>query len=370
VQPRIKRGFVYSIMRAWATVIQLELQVQAVVADIYAGRPVAYTTFLAYDEVAHHSGIERPETLLTLRRVDREIRRIAAVAADGPRPYRLVVLSDHGQSQGATFLDRYDVSLEDLVRDATKAESVQVQTETNEALGYLGAGLTEASKGVSAPARAVRGATRRREVEGSVELGRHHEDGPTDDGPPELVVMASGCLGLISFPREPGRVTLEVLQRRFPGVVPALRDHPGVGFLLVRSEEHGATVIGAHGTHYLDERRIEGEDPLAGFGRRAAEKVKRTDGFAHCPDIVVNSRFWPELEEVAAFEELVGSHGGMGGPQSFPFVLHPADLELPADELLGAEAVHREFRRWLAQLGQEAYAEPQAAEPVVLASPR
>src|SRR3954447_25439104 len=112
VQPRIQRGFVYSIMRAWATVIQLDLQVQAVVADIYAGRPVTYTTFLAYDEVAHHSGIERPETLRTLRRVDREIRRIAAAAADGPRPYRLVVLSDHGQSQGATFLDRYGVSLE------------------------------------------------------------------------------------------------------------------------------------------------------------------------------------------------------------------------------------------------------------------
>ena len=82
---------------------------------MYAGRPVTYTTFLAYDEVAHHSGIERPETLLTLRRVDRELGRIAAAAAEASRPYHLVVLSDHGQSQGATFLDRYGITLEQLV---------------------------------------------------------------------------------------------------------------------------------------------------------------------------------------------------------------------------------------------------------------
>ncbi|HEY3187212.1 MAG TPA: phage holin family protein, partial [Solirubrobacteraceae bacterium] len=124
VRPRIARSFAYAFMRAFATVIQLDLQVAAVMADLYAGRPVVYTTFLAYDEVAHHSGIERPESLLTLRRVDRQIRRLATAAADAPRPYRLVVLSDHGQSQGETFLDRYGMTLEDLVRDAAEAETM------------------------------------------------------------------------------------------------------------------------------------------------------------------------------------------------------------------------------------------------------
>ncbi len=102
-------------MRAWGTVIQRDLQVAAVIGDLYAGRPVGYTTFLAYDEVAHHSGVERVDALATLRRVDRQIARIAAAAADAERPYHLVVLSDHGQSQGETFLDRYGESLEDLV---------------------------------------------------------------------------------------------------------------------------------------------------------------------------------------------------------------------------------------------------------------
>jgi len=355
VRPRVHRGFVYALMRAWGTIIQRDLQVQAVIADMYAGRPVTYTTFLAYDEVAHHSGVERPETLLTLRRVDRELGRIEAAAADAARPYRLVVLSDHGQSQGATFLDRYGITLEQLVRDATGSETVALTGPRDEAVGYLGAGLTEASGGETAPARAVRRVTRRRSVDGQVLLEK--ETGGADGALPELVVMASGCLGLVSFPRIPGRVALEELGERYPGVVPALRDHPGVGFLLVRSDEHGALAIGANGVHYLDEDRVEGEDPLARYGRNAARHVRRTDGFAHCPDIVLNSTYWHELDEVAAFEELVGSHGGMGGEQSYPFILHPAELPLPAEELVGAEAVHRELRRWLVTLGHDSYAE-------------
>jgi hypothetical protein len=129
----------------------------------------------------------------------------------------------------------------------------------------------------------------------------------------------------------------------------------------VRSERHGALVVGARGTLYLDEGRVEGADPLAAFGPNAAAHVRRTDGFAHCPDLVVNSTYWADMDEVAAFEELVGSHGGMGGPQSFPFVLFPSELGYPDQPVVGAEALHRVLRRWLADLGQDAYAD--AARP-------
>jgi uncharacterized membrane protein YvlD (DUF360 family) len=359
VEPRIRRSTAYALMRAWATVIQRDLQVEAVIADMYAGRPVAYTTFLAYDEVAHHSGIERADTLATLRAVDRQIGRIAAARQDAPRPYRLVVLSDHGQSQGATFLDRYGISLEDLVREAAATQAVAVRGHPDEALGFIGASLTEASGGRSRMARVVRRTSRRRTVDGAVQLGEGHPDGKpagAGDEPPEIVAMASGCLGLVTFPREAGRMMAERLEERYPRVLSALRDHPGIGFLLVRSEQHGAVAMGASGVHYLDEDRVEGEDPLAPFGPNAAHHVKRTDGFPHCADIMVNSTYWQDLDEVAAFEELVGSHGGMGGTQSYPFLLHPVELELPDGELVGAEAVHRELRRWLVQLGHPEYA--------------
>jgi Type I phosphodiesterase / nucleotide pyrophosphatase len=311
-----------------------------------AGRPVVYSTFLAYDEVAHHSGIERPETLEVLRRVDRQIARVAKAIPDAPRPYRLIVLSDHGQSQGATFLQRYGQTLEDVVRAACETEDVEAAGSGNESLAYLDAGVSEIATQDTAAGRVARGAARRRELPAG-----------DDDDVPDLVVMASGNLASIVFPHEPGRVTLERLEELHPQLVSALREHPGVGFVLVRSEREGAVVLGATGANWLDAGRVEGDDPLVPFGPNAADHVRRTDAYPHCPDIVLNSTWWDDAGEVAAFEELVGSHGGMGGPQGFPFVLFPADLEYPDEEVVGPDSMHRLLRRWLAALGHEAYAD-------------
>jgi uncharacterized membrane protein YvlD (DUF360 family) len=359
IQPRVSRSFPYPLVRAWTTVIQRDLQVQALIGDLYAGRPVAYTTFLGYDEVAHHSGIERPDTLATLREIDRQFARIEAAAKDAPRPYHLVVLADHGQTQGATFENRYGTTLEQLVEKACAAESVESATPGDEAVGYLSASLTEASRGDTALARTVRRATERRTVDGAVVIDREQREEMRREkemeAPPELVVLASGCLGLISFPRESGRVTLERIHELYPHVISTLRDHPGIGFMLARSEQHGAIVIGEQGVGFLEEDRVEGEDPLAPFGPNALQHVRRTDGFPNCADIMVNSTYWPDTGEVAAFEELVGSHGGLGGPQSYPFVLVPRGWALPEEPIIGAEAMHRQMRRWLADLGHEAY---------------
>jgi hypothetical protein len=227
----------------------------------------------------------------------------------------------------------------------------------DEALAYLGAGLTEVADDPTMTGRAVASATRGRRAGGAVTLesGARAEIEQGDDELPEIVVMASGCLGLVTFAREPGRVTLERLAERYPDLIPALLEHPGIGFVLVRSADRGAVVLGARGSNHLDEERIEGEDPLAPFGPNAAAHVRRTDGFPHCPDVLVNAAFSPDTEEVAAFEELVGSHGGMGGSQSFPFVLFPRTLPYPDSEVVGAEHLHRVMRRWLVQLGHDAY---------------
>src|SRR4051794_19743970 len=359
VRPRIDRSRSYVFARAWGTVVQRDLQVATVIGDALAGRPVVYTTFLAYDEVAHHSGIERHDALAVLRDLDRQIARIARACEDAPRPYRLVVLSDHGQSQGETFRDRYGQTLEEVVGEACDPDSVEAEAGDDDALSYLSAGLTEVARDDTVAARTVRAATRDRRTDGAVALGSdgRREVEETDGAElPELSVMASGCLGLISFPRQPGRVSLERIQALYPRLIPALREHPGIGFILVRSEREGAVVIGAAGVRFLDDDRVEGEDPLVPFGPNAADHLRRTDGFPHCADLMLNSTYWPDFGEVAAFEQLVGSHGGMGGTQSFPFVLHPAELEWPAEEVVGAERVHRIFRGWLAGLGQDAYA--------------
>ncbi len=361
VRPRIARDRVYALVRAWATAIQLDLQVAAVVGDLLSGRPVIYTTFLAYDEVAHHSGIERADTLAVLAKVDGEIGRIASVLSEAPRPYRLIVLSDHGQSQGEPFAQRYGISLEQIVRDNCEASEVTAEGGGgDEASAYIGAGLTELRRDDTAAGRTVRTVTRSHVDEAGAVIPDGGPDGPDEpedaEELPELSVMASGCLGLITFPREPGRVTRERIEQLHPDLIGALRSHPGIGFVMVRTEGDGALALGAEGSRSLADDRVEGEDPLLPFGPNAARHLRRTDGFAHCPDLVVNSSYWPMTQEVAAFEGLVGSHGGIGGPQSRPFVLHPVELQWPPEPVVGAEQVHTVLRNWLAQLGQVDYA--------------
>ncbi len=361
VWPRGHRGFVYSLLRAFMVVVQRDLAMAAVIGDIYSGRPVVYATFSGYDEVAHHSGIERPDALAVLRNIDQTFDRIARATADAPRPFHIVVLSDHGQSQGPTFFQRYGVTLEHVVAEAANAQVVAAEMG-DEGMMHLNVTMTAVAQSGGAVGAITKPFAKEADEEtmdiASAELVAAGADGKEL---PEVVTLASGNLGLISFPRIPHRVTLEELEERYPAVIPTLRAHEGVAFMLVRSSARGAVVIGKDGVNYLDEGRVEGEDPLAPFGENAASKAKRTDGFPHVADIMVNSTYWPELEEVAAFEELVGSHGGMGGPQQYPFFLAPSEFSLPDDVVLGPGSVHNWMRRWLAELGQDAYADERAA---------
>jgi hypothetical protein len=80
--------------------------------------------------------------------------------------------------------------------------------------------------------------------------------------------------------------------------------------------------------------------------------VRHADGFSTCADLMVNSMFDPETEEVAAFEHQVGSHGGLGGPQTHPFLLSPTSLSEPPPEIHGPVALHRVLKGWLAEVGQ------------------
>ena len=70
VQPRGHRGGIYPLMRGALCVFVRDLIVSGVLTDIMRGRPAVYATFSSYDEVAHHSGLERADTLEALRKLD------------------------------------------------------------------------------------------------------------------------------------------------------------------------------------------------------------------------------------------------------------------------------------------------------------
>jgi hypothetical protein len=118
--------------------------------------------------------------------------------------------------------------------------------------------------------------------------------------------------------------------------------------------------MNADGVHYLDSGRIEGIDPLAPFSPNAPAHLLRTDGFAHVADIMVGSFYDPELEQGCAFEELISFHGGLGGPQTVPFMLHPVELPGPEEPIIGAAAVHQLLSAWRRRLQPQAPGEPAA----------
>ncbi len=346
VEPRIDRLSTYVALRGLTNVLLRDLNVRLLAEQMMAGVPVMYCDFTDYDEVAHHAGPTRPESLASLVGVDRALGVLERVARHAPRPYELVVLSDHGQSQGATFLQRYGESLEDVVRrhliGTTGAATSVASTDRDEEWGQPSALLREVGSSRGPLARLSHHVLRRHEE--TDRTGAHAERA-------DLVVTASGNLGFVYFPRHPQRMTQEEVQEAFPGLVDALVQHDGVGFVVVRSEGHGAVVLGREGAHFLDEQRVVGVDPLAPFGPTAADEVRRHAGLAHVGDIVVNSRLDTATGEVAAFEELVGCHGGLGGWQGEAVLVHPSAWRAPP-ELVGADAVHAQLVRWLEDLGQ------------------
>jgi hypothetical protein len=110
---------------------------------------------------------------------------------------------------------------------------------------------------------------------------------------------------------------------------------------MVNSHEWGPMAIGKEGIYYLNCDRVEGKNPLINFGPNSPKHLLRSDKFEYAPDIMVNSFYDPENNEVAAFEELIGSHGGLGGDQTKPFIMYPSHWRLEDEEIVGAEHLHK-----------------------------
>jgi hypothetical protein len=162
---------------------------------------------------------------------------------------------------------------------------------------------------------------------------------------------------------------MEEIDERHPRLLPALRQHPHVGWLLVRSSERGPLALGASGECRLAEGSVEGSDPLAPFSPTAARHLLRTDGFEHVADIMVGSFYDPGLDEGCAFEELISFHGGLGGAQTRPFILHPETLRPPDEPIVGAAAVHALLSDWRRALSPGADPRGPAAQPTATPAP-
>ncbi|NEM05887.1 phage holin family protein [Geodermatophilus normandii] len=357
VRPRVSRGGIYPLARPGTTVIARDVVVAAILEDMLAARPVVYADFLGYDEVAHHSGVERFDTLEVLRSIDQQVGRLARAAELAPRHYHLVLLSDHGQTQGEAFAQRFGETIESFVgrhcggSPAPGQRGPEPRDSRRPAEGWqVASALAEAASGPGPIARRLRERVESAGADEHTHRTSSGQPGRVARVAPGVVVVVSGHTAGISFPGLPGRVPLEEVERHWPDLLPALVDHDGVGFALVHSEEHGPVVLGRDGLHRLASGEVLGEDPLASYGEHAPALVARVSSFPHCPDVMVNSRYDPDTDEASPFEPHVGSHGGLGGPQQRGFLAYPRLLG-PPGEIVGAEQLHRVLRGWLTELG-------------------
>lgn len=429
IQPRLKwRGLAYYVARAGTNVAMREATTLTLIGDILAGNYNAiYATYMGYDEIAHHSGVEDYDSFYALRQIDRQFKRLEKAMEKSARTYKVIVLSDHGQSNGFTFKEKYGESLNDLVKDLLPDDiSVHSILHSNDdhfrekysLKPYVEDNLEKVDRRIE---RSIdntkekidntidntkeRIDNTKEKIDTRIDNTKERIDSRLDfeisprekfneiksnsstleyfnklksersflnsDEPftkrlnkistdfnlniqfssktkvsektAQTLVLSSGNLGLIYFTDWSDRMTYEQIEDAFPGLISGLAHHEGIGFVMVKSDIYDTIVLSNDDVLYLDTEEYYGNHFLDSFGENTIRKLKRTDGFAHVPDILVNSAYDIDSEEVYAFEELIGSHGGAGGNQQYPFILYPSEWSLE-EEIFGSENVYKFFK--------------------------
>ena len=334
VQPRLDRLHKgYPLVRAACNVFMRDVAAYLAKLDILRGSPSIYITFPGYDEVAHHSGPWSSDAFGALKRYDQVIRNLHSVIRDkAPRPYDLILLSDHGQSFGATFKQRYGVSLKEFIEQqlpagTTVSEHIGGDTGITSLAAVSGELENIQQQGVSGR---VGGAVVKQGQKAAMQAVKEQEDPAQSDAAAQVVAYGSGNLAQVYFDLYPRRITLDELETAFPGMLDALVKHEGIGVVAGYLDADTPVVLGKGGRRNLRTGAVTGVDPLLPYGDVAlrAWQVGRVMDFPHAGDLMVVSTVYPD-GTVAALEELIGNHGGMGGEQTDAFLFHPGDMVVP-----------------------------------------
>ena len=358
--PRVERGGVSALLRSIMCVVVPDMAVQTAIGELFAGRDAIYLTYAGYDEMSHLAGLDRPETLRSLRRVDQAIFYLLLAIKESPRPYQLILLSDHGQSMGWTFDHLYHQSIGDVVKaGCTPTADVREMAGVDEVGIVIGDILTDVRKSLQSKFSL----NLFRKIVTKLSPGSQPDDVLVIDTKtavqakltgfadiPEILIQVGGNMVMIYFTTADKRIDLHEITARQPKLIPTLLAHPGVGFVMVKTA-HGPVAFGRSGRTYVDwngtgTTRVIGQDPLTPFGPDAAMHIRRVAAFDTCPDILINSAYDPIKQEIIGFEPQCGAHGALGGPQNHPFLLYPKELKLSTRKIVGAEQVYTQLKRW------------------------
>ena len=348
---------IFPFLRIFTNVVVRELQTIAILLDVYLGVPVIYSTFMQYDELAHHFGSTSRFALADLRRTDARIREIQRMAqAAGGRGYDLVVLSDHGMTPSVSYRVRFRESLGTTVQRILDGDAFRTGELPIQSLASFAQTSEYASVGPRV-VDSVADVTQSRSIKRSLRrLGQwvRSRYGIRELVLPEkyrvsathgVVVTYSSCLALVYFAEDDARLTLENIAQsaRRASLYDALREHPGIG-LLAALDSLGVHVQSRAGRARIVDGTVEvleGANPLEPYGAdpltvRAVEALVRQP---NAGDIVLFGAY--DGYEIVSFDDQIGAHGSAGGDQVWPFLIAPDALGVGNERIDNARDIHR-----------------------------
>jgi hypothetical protein len=319
--------FLGPLLEVVNNIVFREVTTFSVMLDVYRGMPALYASYTGYDEIAHHFGADSREAFRALRGLDKQIRQIDRIRQVYiRREYDLYILSDHGMTPSVPFRRLYGQTLQEFIADHT-GQQVQSGESAGESEGLPAARVhflleeiraLEERPHAALPARLLRATRQRLEehilaeiLEAEWDLSRRGD----------IAVQNSGSLSHVYLNVTPRPMVLSEIALLYPTLLDALVGQEGIG-LVVGREGDTVVIVGQEGSLWIgpDQERLEGENPLACLLDPAwtAEQVARLAHFPHSGDLILFGRW--DGEQVVSFEDQVASHGGVGGPQDWPFI--------------------------------------------------
>jgi len=348
--PRIRRTLLFALERATAAVLIRELTTHLLIEDMFRGAQTIYATYFGYDVVAHHTGVDSPGAMTTLRDIDKQIQRIKDAIEHAPRKYEIVIISDHGLAQGIPFHQLYGHTLEQLIRKILNDQFNIIDTgASEETKGYVNSLLQLAL----APHQKLNQTAKKLYEQYKKEKGEFfYFDLPMEEAKvkqSDIVLCASGSLAMLYFINIPKRLLLEDIKVLYPNLIEALVLHPGIGFIAIDSIANGPVVINAEGIYYLLPMNYEGKNPLAIYEESAPDQIRKLFSYTNTGDMIIQSKYDPLTEQIPAFENLLAHHGGIGGDQTLAFVMHPEKF-VYEKKITDATEMHKQLKNWQKQL--------------------
>jgi uncharacterized membrane protein YvlD (DUF360 family) len=333
VEPRLNRlhnG--YPLLRAAVNVFLRDIGTYFTILDIIRGAPAIYTLYAGYDEVAHHSGPYSPDTNLTLNQFDKQVARLRRVIEEkAPRPYEILILSDHGQSFGATFEQRYGISILEFI-EANLPQGTKLSGSGGGDDGTIGvsAMMDEMQNVQDQKQGGLIGNAMMSNTQRVVNSSLKNREGFQEHKPAEVTLAYGGNGAMVYFDLFPRKITLNELNAAYPGMVDKLVQHEGIGFVVAYEDNFTPVAFGKQGARNLKSGDVVGDDPLEPFGNVELRtwQLARMANFKDAGDLILNSTLYPD-GTVAALEELIGNHGGLGGEQTDSYLFHPGDMQVP-----------------------------------------